>query len=84
MTIKTINELSGNTVKSAKTVLDYATIVDHKREIDFDNTFFIVVTRPGKPSIVSLKSVSYLPEVVKPVVDNDDDIEIDMLALLMG
>ena len=85
MTIKTLKDLNGNTKKSALATIDYSGRINRKLEVDFDNTDFAVITRPGKGSIVTLNNIAYLPTVTAPVVVvEEDDTEIDMLALLIG
>ena len=85
MTIKKLKDLSGNTKKSALATIDYSGRINRELEIDFDNTDFAVINRPGKGSIVTLNNIAYLPTVSEPiVVAEDDDAEIDMLALLIG
>jgi len=85
MTIKKLKDLNGNTKKSALATIDYSGRINRNLEIDFNNTTFSVVSRPGKGSIVDLLSISYLPTVTATAaVVEEDDTEIDMLALLMG
>ena len=85
MTIKKLKDLNGNTKKSALATIDYSGRINRKLEIDFDNTDFAVINRPGKGSIVTLNNIAYLPTVTATVaVVEEDDTEIDMLALLMG
>ena len=85
MTIKKLKDLNGNTKKSALATIDYSGRINRELEIDFDNTDFAVINRPGKGSIVTLNNIAYLPTVTATVaVVEEDDTEIDMLALLMG